>query len=282
MPGPRFMISIAAAFSLAACAVPQFDVPYTARGPDASSIVRRIQCEMKEMVVADKDNPASFNRDFLLNNDYDVAIALSLDVTNTGGASPSLSYLNPLATAATSFALSGSGTFSEARESNFTANIQESFREIYLEWKQNNEYFQCPAAQTNLAGDLGIRDFVALAARTLDLKQTLTPAEGSVFGGLVQFLVTKQVNSFGPTWTLVHFVGPGSVNLSQVNTDKITLAFARGPNVGKPITATSNPPNPNANAFLQQLLLGQISTQLSNQQAPSAVPGFLPFFFARP
>jgi hypothetical protein len=277
----RSMVPIVAASFLTACAIPQFDVPYTVRGPDASSIVRRIECEMKEMVVFDKDNPASFNSKFLLNNDYDVAVALSLDVTNTGGASPSLSYLNPLASA-TSFAFSGAGTFSEAREHNFTENIQLSLRQIYMDWKQNNEYFQCPAAQTNLGGDLGIRDYVALAARTPDLNQTLTPAQGSVFGGSVQFLVTKQVNSFGPTWTLVHFVGPGSVNLSQVNTDKITLAFARGPNVGKPITVTSNSANPNANAFLQQLLLGQISTQLSTQQVPSAVPGFLPFLITRP
>jgi hypothetical protein len=29
------------------------------------------------------------------------------------------------------------------------------------------------------------------------------------------------------------FLGPGSVNLSQVNTDEITLTFARGKNAGK-------------------------------------------------
>jgi hypothetical protein len=277
----RFATLIIVASSLAACAVPRFDVPYNDKGPDASSIVRRIECEMKEMVVFDKDNPNSFNSEFLLNNDYDLAVALSLDVTNTGGASPSLSYVNPLASA-TLFALSGTGTFSEAREHNFTENIQLSFRQVYMDWRQHNEYFQCPEAQTNLAGELGIKDFVALAARTPDLNQTLTPAQGSVFGGSIQFLVTKQVNSLGPTWTLVHFVGPGSVNLSQVNTDKITLAFARGPNVGMPLTAISNAANPHANAFLQQLLLGQISTQLSTQQVPSPVPGFLPFFFTRP
>jgi hypothetical protein len=239
---------------------------------------------MKEMVAFDEDSPESFNppfRTFLLNNDYDLVAALSLDVTNTGGLAPSLSYLNAL-TPATTFALSGTGTFSEAREHNFTENIQLSFRKIYMDWKQHHDYHQCPEAHTNLAGDLGIRDFVALAARSPHVNQTLTPAQGSVFGGIVQFLVTKQVNSFGPTWTLVHFVGPGSVNLSQVNTDKITFSFARGPNVGKPLTAVANPSNPYANAFLQQQLLGQISTQLNILQVPPSVPALFPFSVFRP
>jgi hypothetical protein len=236
---------------------------------------------MKEMVVFDENNPHSFNSEFLLNNDYDLAVALSLDVNNSGGASPSLSYVNPL-TSATSFAFGGSGTLSEGREHNFTENIQLSSRKIFLDWKQNNDYFQCPVAETNLAGTLGISDFVALAARTPDLNQTLTPAEGSVFGGSIQFLVTKQVSSLGPAWTLVHFIGPGSVNLSQINTDKLTLAFARGQNVGKSIATISGVTNTHANAFLQQLLLGQISTQLSIQQTAPSTPSFLPFVFTRP
>jgi hypothetical protein len=188
---------------------------------------------MREMVVEDDNNPASFHSSFLLTNDYVAAIALSLDVTNTGGLAPSLSYLNPVA----SFALSGSGTLSEARNANFTENIQLSFRKIYDGWKFNRIPFACPSADTNLAGDLGLRDFVALAARTPHLYESSGSDSPEVFGGTVQFLVTKQVNSLGPTWTLIHFVGPGSVNLSQVNTDKITLSFARGKEAGKPLAS---------------------------------------------
>ena len=274
------IIPVSTSLCLTACAIPQFDVPYNDKGPDASSIVHRIECEMKEMVVFDKDNPRSFNSGFLLNNDYDLAVALSLDVNNSGGASPSLSYINPVT--AGSFAFGGAGTLGEGREHNFTENIQLSFRKIFLDWRQNNDYFQCPAADTNLAGSLGISDFVALAARTPELNQTLTPAEGGAFGGSIQFLVTKQVNSLGPAWTLVHFIGPGSVNLSQINTDKITLAFARGPNVGKSLATVSKVTNQHAKEFLQQLLLGQISTQLSTQAVSTPVPSFLPFVFTRP
>jgi hypothetical protein len=230
---------------------------------------------MREMVVLDPNNPVSFNRDFLLSNDYLVAIALSLDVTNTGGLAPSMSYHNPLG-GATSFAFGGTGTLSEARDHNFTENIQLSFREMYAEWSKDNQLFQCPAAVTNLAGNLGIKDFVALAAQTPHLNQK--SASPGVFGGTVQFLVTKQINSLGPVWTLVHYVGPGGVNLSQVNTDKITLAFARGPNVGKPLTVAENAPNSNANSFLQQLLLSQISSQLNAVQSPTATPLLFPLF----
>ena len=140
------------------CAVPQFDVPYTAEGPTVDTVVRRIECEMREMVVLDNENPASFNSKFLLNNDYDVAIALSLDVTNTGGLAPSFSYLNPVS----SFAFGGTGTLSEARDHNFTENIQLSFRRIFMNWKQDNQLYQCPPANTNFCwklGNKGLRRF---------------------------------------------------------------------------------------------------------------------------
>ena len=271
-------IVIMTSFSLlcAGCAVPQFDVPYTKNGPTVNSVVRRIECEMREMVVKDDNNPASFNSPFLLTNDYVAAIALSLDVTNTGGVAPSLSYLNPVA----SFGLSGTGTFSEARNANFTENIQLSFRKIHDRWEHDHIPFECPSADTNLAGDLGIKDFVALAAQTSHLNQGSGSDSPEVFGGTVQFLVTKQVDSFGPTWTLVHFVGPGSVNLSQVNTDKITLSFARGKDAGKPLA--EHLVQAKANSFLQQLLTSQISTQLNALQTPTTGQSLFPFVLTRP
>jgi hypothetical protein len=273
---PTIIVATSLSLLCVGCAVPQFDVPYTKGGPTVDSVVRRITCEMREMVVEDDNNPASFHSSFLLTNDYVAEIALSLDVTNTGGLAPSLSYLNPVA----SFGLSGSGTFSEARDANFTENIQLSFRKIYNSWKFNHIPFACPSADTNLAGDLGLRDFVALAARTPHLDQGSGSDSPEVFGGTVQFLVTKQIDSFGPTWTLVHFVGPGSVNLSQVNTDKITLSFARGTEAGKPLA--EHVVQAKANSFLQQLLTSQITTQLNALQVPTTVQPIFPFVVTRP
>jgi hypothetical protein len=200
----------------------------------------------------------SFHRLFLLNGDYDVEIVLSLDVDENGSLNPVLTYVDPL-TKVTSFMFGGSATLSETREHNFTENIQLSAR------KTKFNLHNCPIDDTNLAGTLGIKDLVAMAALTPNLKKKATVSGTGVFGGSIQFLVTKDLNA-GPTWTLVHFTGPQNrlVNLSRGNMDKITLAFSKGPNAGKKIPTVTqevispNPPSPSANFFTQQLLTSSI------------------------
>jgi hypothetical protein len=276
------------------CAVPIYDVPYTEAGhPTVKTIVERIQCEIKDLAI----NP-QYGR-FLLNGDYDVLIAMSIDVNNTGGLTPSLSYMTPLSAAATSFTFSGNGTLSESREHTFSENLQYSVRQIYIDWYAYRLAEQagldpqwlgltlhdCPTADTNLSGTLGIGDFVAMAAASEGLDTETAPDK--IFGGMIQFLVTKNVNAVGPTWVLVHFKGPGGLaGLSQVNTDKITLSFAQGPNVGTkmrlPTLAQLNkgivPPlgnhslNGKAYLFLQQQLTGSIGTQLNILQNSVLVP----------
>lgn len=245
------------------CAVPRYDVPYSATGqPTPHTIVARIECELRDMVRDDRrDDPVTWHRDFLLNHDYDIEVAVSLDVNNTGGLAPTLSYLNPAA----AFTFGGTGTLSESRDHTFTENLQFSIRSIYTDWKTGIDPHECPPADTELAGTLGISDFVAMASVSPSLDQAAT---GGVFGGTISFLITKSLSALGPTWTLVHFTGPGGlVSLSQVNTDKITLSFAQGKNVGKPLANFARRSlNPAAHAFLQQLLTGSISSQLTTIQ----------------
>lgn len=274
------------------CAVPRYDVPYTDVGhPTVKTIIERIQCEIRDLVRNDIADPTDASRlygRYLLNQDFDVLIALSIDVNDTGGLTPSLSYMSALSPL-TTFTFSGNGTLSESREHTFTENLQYSVRQIYIDWYSYRLAEQagldakslgltphdCPQADTNLSGTLGIVDFVAMAAASEGL-DTVTAAD-KIFGGTIQFLVTKNVNSVGPTWTLVHFKGPGGLlNLSEVNTDKITLAFAQGPNVGKRmvlptlsqlvkgfVPAGPHPLNLKAYMLLQQQLTGSISSQLS-------------------
>jgi hypothetical protein len=114
--------------------------------------------------------------------------------------------------------------------------------------------------------------YVAMAALTPNLDAMQTASGKGVFGGSMQFLVTKSLNAVGPTWSLVHFKGPGGLaSLSRINTDKMTLAFAEGPNAGtKMVTAVTptkpNQPNSNAHNFLQKLFVGSINSQLANIQ----------------
>jgi hypothetical protein len=254
------------------CAVPRYDVPRDSAGqPTAETIVDRIQCELRDMVRDDmgENDVTSFHRLFLLNGDYDVEVSLSLQVNNTGGLAPSLAYINPLSIAATSFVFSGNGTLSESRDHNFTENIQLSTRAIYADWKTNSNPHNCPTPDTHLSGKLGLSDFVAMAAVTQNLDETQKLSGGGAFGGSIQFLVTKNINALGPTWTLVHFAGPGPLaSLSKINTDKITVAFAQGPNAGKPMnlpTALKHQRRLNVTsyAFLQQLLTSSINSQLT-------------------
>lgn len=271
-----FLCAVIIATTCSGCGVPRYDVRYDSAGqPTVESVVARIQCELRDMVRDDRpDDPTTFHRLFLLDGDYDVAIALSVEVNDTGGLAPSLSYTTPLTTkTATSFNFGANGNLSESRDHNFTENIQLSVRSIYLDWKQNPNAYGCPTVDTSLAGTLGLKDFVAMAALSQNLDQTQKISGKGVFGGSIQFLVTKNLTAAGPSWALVYFKSVGAnVNLSEVNTDKITLAFAEGPNAGKPMpkTKSAHPLNLAAANLMQQLLISSINAQLINLQTSLA------------
>ena len=253
--------ALAVAACCGACAVPSFDVPRDKYDqPTARTIVERIQCEIRDMVRNDRpDDPASFDRRFLLNNDYEVLVSLSLEVNQSGGLAPSVSYVTPLlGTTSSTFTAAGSASLSESRDHTFSENLQLSTREIYEDWLHGVKPYDCPTANTNLAGRLGIRDLVALATSSAGWKEV--EVGKSVFGGQIQFVVTKSLSATGPSWQLVRFKNVGALaSLSEINTDKVTLAFAPGPNRGKRLPRG---PNPAANQFLQQMIINSIDTQL--------------------
>jgi hypothetical protein len=247
----------------AGCAVPFYDVPLDEYGqPTVKTIVERIQCEIRDMVRDDRpDHPDSFHRKFLLNGDYDVVIALSLEVNDSGALAPSVSYITPL-TAVTSQTWGANATLSKARDHTFSENIQLSTREIFLDWKSGLKSYDCPMADTNLAGSLGLKDIVSMAASTPGLDEELKGGAKSVFGGIVQFVVTKSISAAGPSWQLIRFKNIAALgSLSEVNTDKITLAFAPGSNKGTRLPRIQSL-NPSGYQFLQQLILNSINSQL--------------------
>jgi hypothetical protein len=252
----------------AGCAVPRYDVPLDGYSqPTVTTIVDRIQCEIRDMVRNDRpDDPASFHRSFLLNNDYEVLVALSLEVNDSGGLAPSFSYITPL-TAATSWTLGANATLSKARDHTFSENIELSTRQIYLDWKNGIKSYDCPMADTNLAGSLGLKDLVSMAVSTPNLHEDLQAGEKSVFGGTVQFIVTKTLSAAGPSWQLVRLKNIAALgSLSEVNTDKITVSFAPGSNKGKRL-ARVNGFNAAAYQFLQQQMINSINSQLVIQNS---------------
>jgi hypothetical protein len=155
-----------------------------------------------------------------------------------------------------------------SRDHTFSENIQLSTRQIFLDWKSGTKAYDCPTADTNLSGTLGLKDIVSMAASTPDLDDTLKGGQKSVFGGTVQFVVTKSVSATGPSWQLVRLKNIAALaSLSEVNTDKITLAFAQGSSAGQRLPRI-NGFNATGYQFLQQQLLNSINSQLILQNVP--------------
>lgn len=233
--------------------VPYFDIPVNEAGaPTVQSIIMRVTCELAGLL----DENYGL-RNALLISDIQVALQLNLTVNDTGGLAPSVSFING------PFAFGVGGTLSQSREQNYTEKLYYSLRElrqeIDLARKDNLDLAACRPADTNLAGELGLKRTVELAFTSPHLDWTAKLSDGA-FGGYVKFVVTKNINA-GPTWTLTNFTGPGNNlgTLSEVNTDNLTFAFARGTKVGTPFRMSGRA---SADYLIEQMNINQISTQL--------------------
>jgi hypothetical protein len=252
-PGSICVVVFSIALSGCSAVVPSFDIPVNESGPTIQSISNRVTCELAGLI--DQTNGL---RSALLISDIDVALQLNLTVNDTGGLSPTLSYISG------PFAFGLGGTLSQSREQNFTQKFYYSLRTLQLEVdyakKHGVDLAVCRPTDTNLAGELGLRRTVELALTSQHVAWGSKLSDDGAFGGYVNFVVTKNVNA-GPTWTLTSFTGPGS-NLgtfSEVNTDKLTFAFARGDKAGTPFAVSGRQ---RADHLLDQINLNQLTTQL--------------------
>jgi hypothetical protein len=261
----RIIFAPLPSLALAACTVvpAHFDVPYSASGvPLANSIVQRIRCELAELVRDDLEVPYN-RRQTLLQYDYHTAMLLSLDANDTASASPSLTF--PYT--GVSFNITPSAKLSRQDQINYTLNY--SMLDLYFDWKANPNKYVCPDPDTNLAGNLGIREKISSALNIADLAFTTeaSPSNGQ-FSGVINFTATKAINQAGPTWTLAHFSGPGAfLAASEVNTDKLAFGFAAGPKIK--FVPTKRPALPRistavqADDALSQALTNDLGTQLN-------------------
>jgi hypothetical protein len=249
------LFAIFSTLAVGGCAsfVPNFDIPVNATGsPTVQSIVRRVTCELAGLL--DEHYGLS---EALLISDIQVALQLNLTVNDTGGLAPSVSFING------PFAFGLGGTLSQSREQNYTEKLYYSMRELQQEVdlarKQNVDLAACQPIDTNLAGELGLKRTVELAFSNPHVDWSAKLSDGA-FGGYVKFVVTKNLNA-GPTWTLTNFTGPGNnlTSVSEVNTDNLTFAFARGTKVGKAFRLSGRA---KADYLIEQMNINQISTQL--------------------
>jgi hypothetical protein len=243
--------------------IDQFDLPKNAStgGPTPKSIVTRLKCELAVLAA---DNYRF--KDFIDSNHFVVGVQLDLTVTDDGTLAPSFTYTNGI------FSFNVGAKYDISRAQNFTERLFLSIDDIRAQTggrAPNDPNFpgplDCPRVDTLLAGDLGIVRSVEMALFTPDLALISTKLSGTAgaFGGSVNFMVTKNLNSVGPTYTLTHFKGPGSLaGISELNNDKLTFAFAAR-------SATGNsPPTAKADSFLNTLIQGQIANQIGSLKSP--------------
>jgi hypothetical protein len=261
----RFPASFGALLAalLAGCSnIDRFDVPKnpTTGNPSLRSIVQRIKCELATMAADDYKYKA-----FMDAGDFVVALQLSLTVNDDGSLAPSFTYTNGL------FSFNAGAKLDAQREQNFTEQLIFSIKDIKTEMilaqqasrklHVDVDSFACPFIDTNLAGELGLVQSAEMAFTSEGLNlATKLSGTGGAFGGYVNFIITKNLNSIGPTWMLKHFKGPGSLaGVSEVNTDKLTFAFAERSATGAIPRAAQAA---RAVSLLNAILTNQISTQI--------------------
>lgn len=228
-----------AAMFLAGCStVNRFDVPRDGEGkPTVKTIMARVTCELANIYL-DPENQAT-----VAAADYVVAVELDLMVNDDGSLAPSFTYTNGL------FSFNAGAKLDAQREQSYTEQFffrLKDFDELKKADAKNSlrvgrevNSAACPKVDTPLAGELGIEDTFRMANNVpfADYQTKLNGTKG-VFGGYVNFVIVKNLNAVGPTWTLKHFKGPGNLaGVSETNTDKITFAFAERTAAGDEITS---------------------------------------------
>jgi hypothetical protein len=241
-----FCISIAVATALGGCSnIP----PLGIEGPPTiRQIVDEIECEVAE--AADK-----YPR--LRREDWAVAVDLTLQVEETAGLTPTVSFIQPFATAGTSFAFGASAALKGERK-----RIYEELLDLKINQIRNP---RCLArtGYFDLTGNLGIVEAadLGLGSANLPLPQF---HHDKAFGQTIHFELTRNVSGVGPTWTLTHFTGPGGFfGAERVDTHELIISFSPGAVVTKKGTVARPDAIVRANQLNQNMLLRSLPLQRS-------------------
>lgn len=185
-----------------------------------ANIIDRVQCETYRAA----------ERYPKLRRDRWVGVAdLYLQVDDSAGISPSLSYVEPAA----QLVVGLSGTAKRARQRVYNESLRLDMAK--LDGRTCNKVL----ADYDLTGNLGIEETLAIGSQSFDPNEDRVQfVDKEAVGQTLQFVLTKNVSG-GPTWTLTHFIGPGPLaSAERIDTHKLIVSFAPGAPLKKTVVTT--------------------------------------------
>lgn len=267
------LLSIPFSLMMAACSnVSRFDLPKDDQGnPSVTTIVDEVNCELARLT----DPRIDPNLAYEIEQDGLVAsVELDLTVNDDGTLAPNATFTNT----GGMFSFNVGAKLDVQREQSFSEllffdltdykKIRRYDAQLRSALHDNKDSLACPTLKsTPLAGDLGIYETVEMAYHSsanlnTNVKLGGPKAGANAFSGYVKFVVLKNLNMVGPTWTLKHFKGPGSLGgIAETNTDQITFGFAKRSAIGDLPGAKSA-----SEAALASQKANQINTTLTQIQ----------------
>ncbi|MGU9978993.1 hypothetical protein ACJ4V0_03025 [Phreatobacter sp. HK31-P] len=250
----RHWLPAVALTGLAGCTTPQFMVSERHGAPTVLDIVARIRCELADLVRA--DSGFGDHRKRLIAGNYQVAVAISLLVTETGELAPSFNFPIP-----PQFSFNVGARLARTRDQNYLQNLYFSMVDIENLVNTAPDAVRCPGDNGNLSGDLGIRQTAMMALQAPGgYTAPLISGISGEFGGYASFVLVRNVNAVGPNWTLTHFRGPGNMGtLGRTDTNRVTFAFAAKAATTPRVRSAEVAPSARAREILNQLLLNQLT-----------------------
>lgn len=190
--------------------VPAFDI---AGPPTVAQIIDKIQCEVLE---------AAYNHPRLRTENWTAVADLFLQVDDSVGVAPTLSFINPFTTPGEKFTFGASASLKGERQRIYAEKLDVPVNAIRKR--------ACPPPQDrfDLTGNLGIVETVDLGLGSVGRDDVVRFSSEKAFGQTIQFVVTRNVSGVGPTWTLVRFVGGALFGAERIDTHKLIISFAPG------------------------------------------------------
>lgn len=267
-------------------------------GPPVSAFVDHLRCEAYRTVRSafisrDKDPENWRSIQYLYWYSYVAAGQLTLDVAQTEGLNPSVSFINPY-TAMTNFTLALGGNLNGVQHRNIQVNLAVDYKTLF----KNTAAPHPPAGPEDIVpkgippevvpdhlkhcdnndgsgiqGDLGLSQILSYGLGAFKEQDStvfpgLAAASGAsnVFGSQVDFTITEGLN-VGPNWTLTHFKGPtgtgsGGSSSSGGGAGNSTSASTSGGSSGFV----------NVNRSTKDTLLISFAPACRNQGAPTPPP----------